>query len=164
MLERLEYDAAFATFLRFPVRPVHEMPRHRDSIVDRHYRCDRNVACRSANGDRHSVSLGRTEVAVATFPGQVERRHPVITPPGHGSRAPPVRSGQRAHARGPVSGRGRRCAPGRPELTSPGPRRKPACPSTQTRIHNDPGYMSRKIRKIRTDKFDSCNKRKFWLT
>ena len=27
----------------------------------------------------------------------------------------------------------------------------------------DPGYMSRKIRKFRTDKFDTWNKRKFWL-
>ena len=26
-----------------------------------------------------------------------------------------------------------------------------------------PGYMSRKNRKLRTDKFDTCNKRKFWL-
>ena len=29
--------------------------------------------------------------------------------------------------------------------------------------HNDPGYMSRKIRKFRTDKFDMCNKWKIWL-
>ena len=27
----------------------------------------------------------------------------------------------------------------------------------------DPGYISRKIRKFRTDKFDRWNKRKFWL-
>ena len=27
----------------------------------------------------------------------------------------------------------------------------------------DPGYMSRKIRKFRTDKFGTWNKRKFWL-
>ena len=27
--------------------------------------------------------------------------------------------------------------------------------------NTDPGYMSRKIRKFRTDKFDTCNKRKF---
>ena len=26
---------------------------------------------------------------------------------------------------------------------------------------SDPGYMSRKIGKFRTDKFDTCNKRKF---
>ena len=29
--------------------------------------------------------------------------------------------------------------------------------------HPDPGYMSGKIRKFRTDKFDTRNKRKFWL-
>ena len=29
--------------------------------------------------------------------------------------------------------------------------------------HSDPGYMSRKIRKFRTDKFDTWHKRKFWL-
>ena len=29
--------------------------------------------------------------------------------------------------------------------------------------HIDPVYMSRKIRKFRTDKFDTWNKRKFWL-
>ena len=28
---------------------------------------------------------------------------------------------------------------------------------------SDPGYMSRKIRKFRKDKFDTRNKRKFWL-
>ena len=28
---------------------------------------------------------------------------------------------------------------------------------------NGSGYMSRKIRKFRTDKFDMCNKHKFWL-
>ena len=29
--------------------------------------------------------------------------------------------------------------------------------------YSDPVYMSRKIRKFRTDKFDTWNKRKFWL-
>ena len=31
------------------------------------------------------------------------------------------------------------------------------------RLDMDPVYMSRKIRKFRTDKFDTWNKRKFWL-
>ena len=36
-------------------------------------------------------------------------------------------------------------------------------PTWSSSVNTDTVYMSRKIRKFRTDKFDTWNKRKFWL-
>ena len=52
-------------------------------------------------------------------------------------------------------------SPGRPPSSLGGRRLRGGAGSSSGII--DPVYMSRKIRKFRTDKFDTWNKRKFWL-
>ena len=85
-----------------------------------------------------------------------------IRPLSRWARAADVRTSRADHVSGPPR------TPTGPATREPHLRparndQQPAPRPSRSRLHYDPGYMSRKIRKFRANKFGTWNKRKFWL-